>query len=418
MILFIRNTILCLSIMSTYFANAQSVAKFVEKSKVSLRPVECDCNAAIKIPLGRHFIYGPTISPVGFGEEQEINSHVTNDKYFFEREINSSWYTFNILFEGEFIFDIIPQNPKDDYDFMLFKIEDNDFCNKIKNKLIQPVRTNFARTGKSDNYVTGLSSSSDVVFQAPGIGTHYSAALHVKKGEKYCLILNNINGYDGHEIHFKYESELIINGSIVNSSDEPINAKISLENSLGEELYSCITNNLGLYNLKVKLSNNEKYSLVIFNKDYHFDVKEINLDNINIENQTFQNSNTKLQKLSKNKSYEIGLINFYGDSPNYIKESVPSINALLRLMTLNPKMKIQIEGHVNDHDNSRSEDFNLSLSTERAMTIRNYLIMKGIDASRINAIGKGGDELLYKNPKSENEHKRNRRVEIKVISLD
>ncbi len=70
-------------------------------------------------------------------------------------------------------------------------------------------------------------------------------------------------------------------------------------------------------------------------------------------------------------------------------------------------------GHT---DNQGSTDVNLRLSTERAKTVMDYLISKGISKKRLNHEGFGGTIPIAENFKEET-RKLNRRVEFKIISI-
>jgi hypothetical protein len=58
------------------------------------------------------------------------------------------------------------------------------------------------------------------------------------------------------------------------------------------------------------------------------------------------------------------------------------------------------------------------LSEDRALTIYNYLINKNIDKERMVTIGFGGKNMIFPNPINDAQSKANRRVEIKVISIN
>jgi len=73
--------------------------------------------------------------------------------------------------------------------------------------------------------------------------------------------------------------------------------------------------------------------------------------------------------------------------------------------------KIVVEGHT---DNIGSEDYNLRLSKKRAESVAGYLVKKGIPDNKIETIGYGESRPKYPNTSEENRRK-NRRVEIKVI---
>lgn len=81
----------------------------------------------------------------------------------------------------------------------------------------------------------------------------------------------------------------------------------------------------------------------------------------------------------------------------------------------NPQFqKIRIEGHT---DNQGAADANLRLSTERAQSVRTYLVTKGIDAGRLEAVGFGAERPLTSNNTAKGRAK-NRRVEFIVEDLE
>jgi outer membrane protein OmpA-like peptidoglycan-associated protein len=57
------------------------------------------------------------------------------------------------------------------------------------------------------------------------------------------------------------------------------------------------------------------------------------------------------------------------------------------------------------------------LSKDRAKAVNDYLINKGIDASRLSYKGYGNSKMIYKNPMNEKQNEENRRVEIKIVSI-
>lgn len=97
-------------------------------------------------------------------------------------------------------------------------------------------------------------------------------------------------------------------------------------------------------------------------------------------------------------------------------------NILDKVITvLNSNMNLSIE--LSSHTDSRSSDsYNMILSQKRAKAAVDYLISKGINKTRLKAIGYGESRLLNncKNdaPCSEEEHARNRRTEFKIVEVE
>jgi len=76
-----------------------------------------------------------------------------------------------------------------------------------------------------------------------------------------------------------------------------------------------------------------------------------------------------------------------------------------------PYQKVVVEGHTDDVG---SEDYNLKLSKQRARSVADYLIAKGVAPNRVEVVGYGESRPKYPNTTDENRAK-NRRVEIKLL---
>jgi len=76
------------------------------------------------------------------------------------------------------------------------------------------------------------------------------------------------------------------------------------------------------------------------------------------------------------------------------------------------KTKLQIVGHT---DSSGNDKINIPLSQRRAMTVANYLAMRGVAANRLHAIGVGASQPIASNATAEGKAQ-NRRVEIILIN--
>jgi outer membrane protein OmpA-like peptidoglycan-associated protein len=91
-------------------------------------------------------------------------------------------------------------------------------------------------------------------------------------------------------------------------------------------------------------------------------------------------------------------------------------NNLLKLMKDKPGLNIEILSHTDSRGNS---DYNKSLSQQRAQSVVNYLVNKGIDRERLVAKGLGETQLLNRCADgvecTEEEHQKNRRTEFRII---
>lgn len=77
------------------------------------------------------------------------------------------------------------------------------------------------------------------------------------------------------------------------------------------------------------------------------------------------------------------------------------------------KTKLQIVGHT---DSSGNDKINIPLSQRRAISVANYLALRGVAASRLQTYGAGASAPIASNATAEGKAQ-NRRVEITLINM-
>lgn len=97
------------------------------------------------------------------------------------------------------------------------------------------------------------------------------------------------------------------------------------------------------------------------------------------------------------------------------QSAVRHLDAIVELMQRYPEMEIDLAVHTDSRGDAKA---NQELSSERAKNAKTYLVYKGINASRVNAIGKGESELRNRCADgvecTDAEHEVNNRIEVKV----
>jgi outer membrane protein OmpA-like peptidoglycan-associated protein len=86
---------------------------------------------------------------------------------------------------------------------------------------------------------------------------------------------------------------------------------------------------------------------------------------------------------------------------------------LVSLLKAYPDMRIEIGGHT---DAKGSDSYNLRLSENRAKSVVDYLVSKGLSENRLQYKGYGKMKPIDTNDTEEGRAK-NRRVEFKIISM-
>lgn len=105
-------------------------------------------------------------------------------------------------------------------------------------------------------------------------------------------------------------------------------------------------------------------------------------------------------------------IYFYNNSARTVPKSEPTLYDLLCVMEDNPKLKIEIQGHICCQIETDIND----VSTARAKAIYNFLIRNKIDRTRMSYKGFGTSRPIHPIPeKNETEANENRRVEILIV---
>ena len=112
------------------------------------------------------------------------------------------------------------------------------------------------------------------------------------------------------------------------------------------------------------------------------------------------------------KTYTLDNVFFDTGKSTLRLESYPELEELYLALKDNDNMRVEIAGHT---DNVGDDASNIKLSQERANTVRNYVIAKGIAASRMIAKGYGETQPVATNETTVGRQK-NRRTEVRVIS--
>ncbi len=109
-----------------------------------------------------------------------------------------------------------------------------------------------------------------------------------------------------------------------------------------------------------------------------------------------------------------GSILFERNSFAIDSSSMTIIDKVVRLMKQYPVLEVHIGAHTDD---SGGDEFNMKLSEKRAQSVKEYLLSKGIDSSRLSYKGYGEQKPIASNT-NENGKKLNRRVEFETSIND
>jgi OmpA-OmpF porin, OOP family len=105
--------------------------------------------------------------------------------------------------------------------------------------------------------------------------------------------------------------------------------------------------------------------------------------------------------------FVLGGVTFDTGKATIRAESFPRLDSVVEYMTHKKSARIEISGHTDNVGNPKA---NKALSEKRAQACRQYVIAKGIEGSRLTAIGHGDERPIAPNDTDEGRQK-NRRIE-------
>lgn len=112
--------------------------------------------------------------------------------------------------------------------------------------------------------------------------------------------------------------------------------------------------------------------------------------------------------------YQFEEILYDYDSYYFDAKENPQIERIFQFLNDNPNIKIEVSSHCDDRG---SDLYNLMLSQKRANFVVEYLLNKGVPDNQVLGRGYGKFEMKVANAQTEEDHRVNRRTEIKIISV-
>ncbi|MBI2281158.1 MAG: PD40 domain-containing protein [Bacteroidetes bacterium] len=165
------------------------------------------------------------------------------------------------------------------------------------------------------------------------------------------------------------------------------------------------------------LPSGKNYNITHESEGYLF--QSVNMDVTQNKKYYFSQNTIQLEPIAVGSKVVLNNIFFDFDKATLRNISNVELSKLYKLLTKNPGMVVEISGHT---DSKGSEEYNVQLSEERAQSVVNYLIEKGINKNQMVAKGYGKSDPAANNINadgSDNPENRqlNRRAELKIIKI-
>lgn len=230
------------------------------------------------------------------------------------------------------------------------------------------------------------------------------------------FVSNKYNGIGGWDLYSfplyeaaRPEKVLFVKGQLKDeSSSEPIQAKIEMKN----------LTTLRVTEIPVDSKTGKYVAVFPFKSDYIMTVKKEGFayesKYIAKKDSAFEKPvtvNIEVKPIEVGVSYKLNDIYFATGMYDLTSESKTVIEGFTEFLNDNPSIKVEIQGHTDDVGNDKS---NQLLSENRAKSVFDYIIQKGIDSSRLTYKGYGESKPIASNLNEEG-RARNRRTVFVIV---
>ncbi|HEY3401894.1 MAG TPA: OmpA family protein [Ohtaekwangia sp.] len=251
-----------------------------------------------------------------------------------------------------------------------------------------------------------------------GVNTaNWDAYYTVPAAGDFAYIVSNDKSHGKSDIYrirlvdeVKPEPVVMVSGKVFNkATNAPLEATITYHDlSNGKEMGIARSNPAdGSYTIVLPYS--KVYGFLAEHEGFLSESNNLDLSTISTYQEVHQD--LYLMPFEIGKTVAMNNIFFVRSKPDLLPESYPEIERLLKVLKDNPAIKIELAGHT---DNVGNPELNRQLSEQRVITIKNYLVSKGVASSRIAGKGYGGTKPIADN-NNEATRKLNRRVEFTIV---
>ena len=202
--------------------------------------------------------------------------------------------------------------------------------------------------------------------------------------------------------------------NICNSKNGLRDVIVVIKNNETDMVKEIKTNSDGRFYFKA--DKNTSYSIYGKKGNYFSQTETVTSKNVDRSNTFFLNLQVCMEETTCGKPINLKNIHYDLDKFFIREDAKAELNKMVQFMKDNPSVKVELASHT---DSRASDDYNKTLSQNRANSAVEYLVSKGIEKSRLNPIGYGETQLLNKCSNdvdcTESQHQLNRRTEMKVI---
>ena len=208
----------------------------------------------------------------------------------------------------------------------------------------------------------------------------------------------------------KPEPVVLVMGRVLNAkTNQPVKGTISYYYLADNKLVGIASANPADGSYKITLPAGKKYGFLAAAENF-ISINE-NLDLTSLTEYKEVQKDLYLAPIEIGQAVRLNNIFFQTAKWELLPESLFELDRLAKILTDNPGLEIEIDGHT---DNVGNDQNNLILSQNRAKSVLNYLVLKNIKVTRLSSNGFGKSMPVAGNDTDEG-RQLNRRVEFVIL---
>jgi OmpA-OmpF porin, OOP family len=261
--------------------------------------------------------------------------------------------------------------------------------------------------------------SDPVNLGAPINTPDWDAFFTLDAGGEYAYLTNSTDTYGESDIvrvklleRERPDPVIIVSGNVYNKkTNEPLSASLLYETLPdGEEAGNAISNPTD-GSFKIVLPYDKNYLIRATADKFFAQSENFNLDSFVKQGYKEIHKDLYLVPIEIGQVVRLNNVFFDFDKWDIRAESHLELNRVVKLLEENPAIEIEMSAHT---DSYGSDEYNVKLSANRAKSVMDYILSKGISPTRIRSEGYGETKPVAPNDTPEN-RQLNRRVEFTIL---
>ena len=238
-------------------------------------------------------------------------------------------------------------------------------------------------------------------------------------GDKGYINANRADSYGQTDLYefdldksIRPEKATFVRGYVYDSlTKKPLFVQVTIINIATGDTIRQVHSNKATGKFLLSLPINQDYVAFVETPGYLFYSKSFRLTTV--EGTQYFDLEIPLQPIQVGATIILNNIFFETGKYELLPTSFIELERVVTFMQKNARLRVQLRGHT---DSVGSDTDNLKLSQSRANAVREYLLTKGIENSRIESVG-FGETIPIADNSTENGRALNRRTEFKIISI-